>query len=94
MKLSHERMVHLSHLFLDLLRSRPDVEFLSESAEIRMRIVKILKDEAAREERMEAAVRHKIVSQKRLIPEGSQEWEILFRKYYDEEFHKQYGSRD
>jgi hypothetical protein len=38
-----------------------------------------------KEEGVEAAARKKIESQQRKIPEGSSEWEVLYRKYYDEE---------
>jgi hypothetical protein len=38
-----------------------------------------------KEEDVDKAARLKIESQKRTIPEGSAEWEILYRKYYEEE---------
>ena len=37
---------------------------------------------------MEERVRLKITSQKRPIVEGSQEWDLLFRRYYGEEMKK------
>ena len=37
------------------------------------------------EEEVDKAARHKIEAQKRTIPEGGGEWEILYRKYYEEE---------
>jgi hypothetical protein len=46
-----------------------------------------------RDEEIERRVRTKIVSQKRAIPEGSQEWDILFRKYYEEELSRIRGAR-
>jgi hypothetical protein len=93
MKLSHERMVHLTHLFLDCLRDDSEVEFHRDSAAIRTRMMRTLKRELDRFEQIETAVRRKIESQKRRIPEGSPEWEVLYRKYYDEEFQKEYGVR-
>ena len=39
-------------------------------------------------EAIDALVRHKIESQKRTIPEGSDEWDVLYRKYYEEEVAK------
>ena len=38
-----------------------------------------------KEEEVDKAARLKIETQKRAIPEGSAEWEILYRKYYEEE---------
>jgi uncharacterized protein len=40
------------------------------------------------EEKIDLSARHKIENQKRTILEGSQEWDILYRKYYNEEVKK------
>jgi len=40
------------------------------------------------EEQIDQAARQKIESQRRIILEGTQEWEILYRKYYNEEVKK------
>jgi uncharacterized protein len=50
--------------------------------------VKILNDLMREEEKVEESVRNQISSQKRTIPEGSAEWEILYRKYYQEALRK------
>jgi len=44
--------------------------------------VKILTDLLREEETVDKNVRLQISSQKRTIPEGSAEWDILYRKYY------------
>ena len=49
---------------------------------------KILEDLLKAEEKIDAAARQKIESQKRIITEGTQEWDILYRKYYNEEVKK------
>ena len=51
-------------------------------------IVKILNDLLMEEEKIDTGVRQQIASQKRVIPEGSGEWDILYRKYYNEEVKK------
>jgi hypothetical protein len=48
-------------------------------------VVDILTKWLKKEETVDAAARKKIESQQRKIPEGSAEWEILYRKYYEEE---------
>jgi hypothetical protein len=88
MRLSHEKIVHLSHLMLDALLDDDRVDYHGEENEVRQRIVALLKAELEREDAMEDAVRRKIESQKRAIPEGSPEWELLYRKYYEEELTK------
>jgi hypothetical protein len=88
MRLGHERCVHLSHLFVNALEDDEGVEFLSDTNDIRLRVLQILESEMAKEEEMEEMIRRKIASQRREIPEGSAEWDVLFRKYYEEEMKK------
>ncbi|HEU5179992.1 MAG TPA: DUF507 family protein [Candidatus Polarisedimenticolia bacterium] len=88
MKLSHEKIVHLSHLMLDALLEDDRVDYHGDENEVRQRIVTLLKTELEQEDAMEDAARRKIESQKRGIPEGSPEWDLLFRKYYEEELSK------
>ncbi|HEV8375526.1 MAG TPA: DUF507 family protein [Candidatus Polarisedimenticolia bacterium] len=88
MRLSHEKIVHLSHLLLEALLDDERVDYHGEENDVRQRIVALLKVELEREDAMEEAVRRKIESQKRDIPEGSPEWDLLFRKYYEEELTK------
>ena len=88
MRLSHEKIVHISHLLLDELLEDDRVDYHGEESEVRQRIVALLKAELEREDAMEEAIRRKIESQKRSVPEGSPEYELLYRKYYDEELAK------
>jgi hypothetical protein len=88
MKLSHERCVHLSHLFAHALEDDDGVEFLRDVNDVRLKMLQVLEAEMLREEELEESIRRKIAHQKRDIPEGSAEWELLFRKYYEEELRK------
>jgi len=88
MRLSHEKIVHISHLLLDELLEDDRVDYHGEESEVRQRIVALLKAEMEKEDALEEAIRRKIESQKRSVPEGSLEWELLYRKYYDEELAK------
>jgi hypothetical protein len=88
MRLSHEKIVHLSHLILEALLDDDRVDYHGEENEVRQRIVALLKAELEQGDAMEDAVRRKIESQKRGIPEGSPEYDLLFRKYYEEELAK------
>jgi hypothetical protein len=88
MRLSHEKIVHISHLMLDALLEDDRVDYHGEESEVRQRIVALLKAEMEKEDALEEAIRRKIESQKRPVPEGSPEWELLYRKYYDEELAK------
>jgi hypothetical protein len=84
-KLSRERCVHLSHLILDYLNGEDRIDFYAEPQEVRGDIFKMISDEMKADEAIDAAVRRKIESQRRNIAEGSDEWDVLYRKYYEEE---------
>jgi hypothetical protein len=85
LKLSREKILRLSHLILDRLNHDEDVEFFLEPQELRQQIVRLISEEMKADEAIDALVRRKIESQKRTIVEGSDEWEVLYRKYYEEE---------
>ncbi len=85
MRLSREKIVLLSHALTDLLVASEEVEFIEDRDTIRQEIVQILQSVLKEEEQVDAEVRRKISSQKKEILEGSEEWDILYRKYYSEE---------
>ncbi len=85
MKLSREKILRISHLILNHLDGDDSVEYYADPQEIRQQIVKLISDEMKTDEAIDALVRRKIESQKRTIPEGSDEWDVLYRKYYEEE---------
>jgi uncharacterized protein len=88
MRLSREKLVRVSHLVTDVLVASDDVEFIEDRSTIRQNIVDILLSLLKDEEQMDAQVRQKIGSQKKEILEGSEEWEVLYRKYYAEEMRR------
>jgi hypothetical protein len=88
MKLTHEKVIQLSHRITDALQELDEVEIFDEPNNIRQEIVKNLNDLLLEEEKIDGAVRLRITSQKRTIPEGGAEWDILYRKYYGDELRK------
>ncbi len=93
MRLSEDRISHLSHLILDHLLNQ-DLLFVTEydEAKVRTRIKRVFLDELRREEALDEKIRQKISSYKRHIPEGSSEWQILYQRFYKEEMDRK-GSR-
>jgi len=85
LKLSREKILRLSHLILGQLDQDDGVEYFADPQEIRQYIVKMISDEMKTDEAIDALVRRKIETQKRPIVEGSDEWDVLYRKYYEEE---------
>jgi uncharacterized protein len=88
MRLTHEKIIQLSHLLMDAIEALDEVEIFEEPNTIRQAIVKALTDLLREEESVDQNVRQQISSQKRTIPEGSTEWDILYRKYYSDALRK------
>lgn len=88
MRLSREKIVRLSHQVTEVLVSSDDVEFIDDRDTIRQQIVQILTAMLKDEEKIELEVRKRITSQKKEILEGSEEWDVLHRKYYQEELRR------
>ena len=87
-RLSRDKVNVLARAVSDVLKQMDEVEFIEDPNTIRQETRKILEDLLNQEEKIDAAAKQKIESQKRTILEGSQEWDILYRKYYNEEVKK------
>ncbi|MFB0566879.1 MAG: DUF507 family protein [Candidatus Aminicenantaceae bacterium] len=87
-RLSREKINYLARLVLNALFDNDQVEFLDEPNEIRLTIVRSIEQEMKLYESLDQKAINKIRSQKKSIEEGSREWEILYRKYYNEELSK------
>ncbi len=88
MRLSRDKVNKIAHVVSDALAETPEVEFLEDRNTIRLEVRKVLEELLNQEARIDQSARQKIESQKRTILEGSQEWDILYRKYYNEEVKK------
>lgn len=88
MRLSREKIVRISHQITDVLVSSDEVEFIEDRDTIRQQVVQILTATLHEEEKADAEVRKRITSQKKEILEGSEEWEVLYRKYYADELRR------
>jgi hypothetical protein len=87
-RLSREKINYLSRKILEALFEDDEVEFLEEPNDIRLNIVRSIEDEMKLYDLIDKKAIEKIDSQKKPIKEGSREWEILYRKYYNEEINK------
>jgi uncharacterized protein len=88
MRLSREKIVRLSHQITEVLVSSNEVEFVEDRDTIRQQVVQILTDTLKEEEKADAEVRKRITSQKKEILEDSEEWNVLYRKYYADELRR------
>lgn len=85
MRLSREKITLLSHHIVDKLASVDEVDFIEDRNTIRLAIAETLTKWLKKEEVVDQSARRKVDSQQKRLPEGSAEWEILYRKYYEEE---------
>ena len=82
----------LSHRIADTLAGIDEATFREDRNTIRLASLEILNKWMKKESERDQAARHKIESQSRSIPERSEEWDILYRKYYEEELQAVVGS--
>jgi hypothetical protein len=87
-RLSESRISHLAHLVLDGLREAKLAEFPSEGRAL-TETKQVLHDYFQGEDQIDDIVRQKIMSLSRQVPQGSREWDILYRQYHEEELRKQ-----
>ena len=72
MRISREKINKLAHAVADSLADMDNVDFVEDRNSIRLEARRLLEN----------------LSQRKTILEGSQEWDILYRKYYNEEVKK------
>jgi hypothetical protein len=87
-RVSRDKVNKVAHVITDALAETDELDFVEDRNTIRLEVRKILEDLLNKEEKIDQSARHKIENQKRTILEGSQEWDILYRKYYNEEVKK------
>ena len=88
MRIGRDKLNKLAHTVADTLAEIDEVGFLEDRNTIRQEARKILETLLTEEARIDTAARLKIANQRKIIMEGSQEWEILYRKYYNDEVKK------
>lgn len=84
MRLTEDRISHLAHLVLDRL-FRDDLADFPDEAQALREAKAVFASYARAEEEADMAARRKIATLSRRVPEGSREWDILYRKYLEEE---------
>src|SRR5579862_1507234 len=88
MKLSRDKINDVSHKIVTALRKSRDFRLKRDPNDVRLELVKVMTELLQTEEKVDKAARTKIKTQKREIAEGSEEWDLLHRRYYAEELKK------
>jgi hypothetical protein len=89
MKLSRDKVTDISHKLVEMLRKNRDLRMKDKNTNnVRLEIVRVMTDFLLVEDKVDRAARDKIRTQKRDIPEGTEEWDLLHERYYSEELKK------
>jgi hypothetical protein len=88
MKLSRDKITDISHKLIVILKKSRDLRMKKDQNDARLEIVKAFTDILQVEEKADRAARDKVRTIKRDISEGSEEWDILQKRYYAEELKK------
>jgi len=89
MKLSRDKVTEMSHKLVEMLRKSRELRLKNkDSNAIRLEIVRFMTDLLVAEEKVDKASRQKIRTLKKEVPEGTEEWDLLHKRYYSEELKK------
>src|SRR3984885_6490488 len=88
MKLSRDKINDVSHKIVAALRKSREFRLKREPNDVRLELVKVMTELLQTEEKVDRAARTKIRTQKREISEGTEEWDLLHKRYYAEELKK------
>lgn len=88
MRLSEDRISHISHLILDMLMQDRAVDAVQPEDKVLREIKRTVTEELRFDDEADTVVRTMIQSLSRKVPEGSREWEVLYQKYREEELRR------
>jgi uncharacterized protein len=89
MKLSRDKVTDISHKIVEMLRRSRELRLKHKDPNnVRLEIVRAMTELLTAEDKVDRVARQKIRSQKREIAEGTEEWDLLHKRYYSEELKK------
>ena len=86
--LSDEKQMHLSHVILESIKNYPQATLVGDQAKALREIKLVLADHMRLEVELDKEVRRRLESYSRPVPEGSQEWDVLYQKTFEEALRK------
>jgi hypothetical protein len=88
MKLSRDKITDISHKIVTAMRKSRVLRLKRDPNDVRLQLLGVVTEILSIEDKVDRAAKTKIRTQKREIPEGSEEWDLLHRRYYAEELKK------
>ena len=86
--LSDEKQMHLAHVIMGSLKNMPQASLVGEQTQALREVKRVIAEHMKAETELDQQVRRRLESYSRPIPEGSQEWDVLYHKTYEEELRK------
>jgi hypothetical protein len=88
MRLSRDKVMHLSHRIAQKLDGTSFLTPNTDQNSLRMEIANTMLEELSIEDEVNQEVRRILRSYKRPITEGSREWDVMYRKTFEEQMNK------
>lgn len=88
LKLSRNKVNCIASLITNYVENHDELDYVGDIGNVRFKVYHLIMDELRLYEQIENVAKDRIKIQKRSVPDGSREWEILFRKYITEELGK------
>jgi hypothetical protein len=89
MKLSRDKVTDISHKLVDMLKKSRELRLKNKDTNaVRLEIVRVMTELLVAEDKTDRAARTKIRTLKKEVPEGTEEWDLLHKRYYSEELKK------
>ena len=88
MILSDDKINHISHLILNGIKNDKMASLITDEAKVLKEIKTVIINELRLEQEIDHFVQEKLESYSKKIYEGSPEWEVLYKKFFEEESRK------
>jgi hypothetical protein len=85
MRISREKINHLSNVLVKDMEESDEISFLSDSTDVRINVVRAITNELVIDDEIDEEVRRILSTYSSRLIEGTREWEVLYNKHYDQE---------
>ena len=84
MRISREKVNHISKMIVNDLEKRDDFDYKTELNDVRLQITHVINEYLKIEDSADENARKICASYSRKMREGTDEWDILYNRHYEE----------
>ena len=88
MRISREKVNHISKIIVNDLEKREEFDYKTELNEVRLEITHVMNEYLKIEDQADESARKICASYSKKLREGTDEWDILYNKHYEEHLSK------